>query len=102
MPISLSPDMAGEYARDLFVVLAVSLLLSWILALVHVPIHSNSYLKLNVKETSEEVFNSPLYKKFRSMLMVFLRHRLITLSCVVGVLLVSVACFQLLPQTFFP
>ena len=70
MPISLSPDMAGEYARDLFVVLAVSLLLSWILALVHVPIHSNSYLKLNVKETSEEVFNSPLYKKFRSMLMV--------------------------------
>lgn len=102
MPISLSPDMAGEYARDLFVVLAVSLLLSWVLALVHVPIHANSYLKLTAQKASEEVFNSPLYMKFRRMLMVFLRHRFITLACVVGVLLVSMACFQLLPQTFFP
>ena len=49
MPISLSPDMAGEYARDLFVVLAVSLLLSWVLALVHVPIHANSYLSLTIR-----------------------------------------------------
>lgn len=102
MPISLSPDMAGEYARDLFVVLAVSLLLSWVLALVHVPIHANSYLKLDNKVSSDEVFNSPLYCKFRSMLMVFLRHRFITLACVLALLLVSMACFQLLPQTFFP
>lgn len=102
MPISLSPDMAGEYARDLFVVLAVSLLLSWVLALVHVPIHANSYLKLDNKVSSDEVFNSPLYRKFRSMLMVFLRHRFITLACVVALLLVSMACFRLLPQTFFP
>lgn len=102
MPISLSPDMAGEYARDLFVVLAVSLLLSWVLALVHVPIHANSYLKLDNKVSSDEVFNSPLYRKFRSMLMVFLRHRFITLSCVVVLLLISMACFRLLPQTFFP
>lgn len=102
MPISLSPDMAGEYARDLFVVLAVSLLLSWVLALVHVPIHANSYLKLDSQDSCEEVFNSPLYRKFRGMLMVFLRHRFITLLCVVGVLLVSMACFRFLPQTFFP
>ena len=102
MPISLSPDMAGEYARDLFVVLAVSLLLSWVLALVHVPIHANSYLKLDNNVSSDEVFNSPLYRKFRSMLMVFLRHRFITLTCVVALLLVSMACFRLLPQTFFP
>ena len=102
MPISLSPDMAGEYARDLFVVLAVSLLLSWVLALVHVPIHANSYLKLDNKISSDEVFNSPLYRKFRSMLMVFLRHRFITLTCVVALLLISMACFRLLPQTFFP
>ena len=102
MPISLSPDMAGEYARDLFVVLAVSLLLSWVLALVHVPIHANSYLKLDNNVSSDEVFNSPLYRKFRSMLMVFLRHRFITLTCVVALLLISMACFRLLPQTFFP
>ena len=35
LPIYLSPDTAGVYVRDLFIVLAVSLLLSWILALVN-------------------------------------------------------------------
>ncbi|HZJ79707.1 MAG TPA: efflux RND transporter permease subunit [Dysgonamonadaceae bacterium] len=39
-PIFLSPDTAGVYVRDLFIVLAVSLMLSWILALTLVPIHA--------------------------------------------------------------
>ncbi len=38
LPIFLSPDTAGIYVRDLFIVLAVSLMLSWVLALTHVPI----------------------------------------------------------------
>lgn len=40
-PIFLSPDTAGVYVRDLFIVLAVSLMLSWILALTLVPIHAS-------------------------------------------------------------
>lgn len=39
-PIFLSPDTAGVYVRDLFIVLAVSLMISWILALTLVPIHA--------------------------------------------------------------
>lgn len=38
LPIFLSPDTTGAYVRDLFIVIAISLLLSWILALVHVPL----------------------------------------------------------------
>ena len=44
LPIFMSPDTAGVYTRDLFIVLAVSLLLSWVLALVHVPLMANRYL----------------------------------------------------------
>lgn len=102
MPVSLSPDMAGEYARDLFIVLAVSLLLSWILALVHVPIHCGSYLKLKHDATNQDVFDTPLYRKFRSMLSLLLKHKLITISCILGLLVISFACFRILPQTFFP
>ena len=36
-PIALSPDVAGQYVRDLFIVLCVSLLLSWLLALTQIP-----------------------------------------------------------------
>ena len=45
LPIFLSPDTAGVYTRDLFIVLAVSLMLSWVLALVHVPLMADRRLK---------------------------------------------------------
>jgi multidrug efflux pump subunit AcrB len=44
-PIFVSPDTAGVYVHDLFIVIAVSLLLSWVLALTHVPIMADSLLK---------------------------------------------------------
>ena len=44
-PIFMSPDSAGVYVRDLFIVIAVSLLLSWVLALVHVPLMAESMLR---------------------------------------------------------
>ena len=44
LPIYMSPDTAGVYVRDLFIVLGVSLLLSWVLALIHVPLMANRRL----------------------------------------------------------
>ena len=102
MPVSLSPDMAGEYARDLFIVLAVSLFLSWILALVHVPIHSEHYLKIKTADDNTNIFNTPLYRKFRGMLTFLLHHKAGTIIGIVLLLIVSVCCFSFLPQTFFP
>ncbi len=45
-PLYLSPDTAGVYVRDLFIVLAVSLMLSWVLALLHVPLMCDKQLKV--------------------------------------------------------
>ena len=36
------------------------------------------------------------------MLLLLLRHKAITISCIVGLLAVSAVCFRFLPQTFFP
>ena len=102
MPVSLSPDMAGEYARDLFIVLAVSLLLSWVLALVHVPIHCANYLKIKPFAEDSKVFDSPLYKSFRKILTILLHHKICTVSCIAALLVLSFWCFRFLPQTFFP
>jgi multidrug efflux pump subunit AcrB len=44
LPLFLSPDTAGVYVRDLFIVLAVSLLLSWLLALTLAPVQANAML----------------------------------------------------------
>ena len=102
MPVSLSPDMAGEYARDLFIVLAVSLLLSWILALVHVPVHCENYLRIKPASEGKVIFDAPLYRQFRKMLAFLLHHKAGTVAGIAFLLFVSVWCFQFLPQTFFP
>ncbi|MFI3263944.1 MAG: efflux RND transporter permease subunit [Rikenellaceae bacterium] len=53
-PIFLSPDTAGVYVRDLFIVLAVSLMLSWILSLTMVPLQAKTLLcGVTVKEESK-------------------------------------------------
>lgn len=61
-PVYLSPDTAGVYVRDLFIVLAVSLLLSWILALVHVPLMADHLLKGSRNAADGEKRRSALWK----------------------------------------
>lgn len=64
----LSPDSAGVYVRDLFIVIAVSLLLSWVLALVHVPLMADKMLKgakYEKADTDKSMYDGWLYRFLR-------------------------------------
>ena len=105
-PIFMSPDMAGTYVRDLFIVLAVSLLLSWILALTHVPVHCDLTLRYpkgsGTANENKDPFDSKIYRWFRRVLDHVLSHRLIAVGIAVILVLGSVWCYQYIPQMFFP
>ncbi|MDR2037213.1 MAG: efflux RND transporter permease subunit, partial [Bacteroidales bacterium] len=101
-PIFLSPDTAGIYVRDLFIVLAVSLLLSWVLALTLVPIHANKTLKIKESKIDKDPFDNKYYRLLRRILTWVLSHRITSLSIGVVMVLISVFCYRLLPQGFFP
>lgn len=103
-PIFMSPDMAGSYVRDLFIVLAVSLLLSWILALTLVPVHAGHTLKLPVKmqQEGQEMFGTPIYRFSRKVLDFVLAHRWMTVGLAVALIILSLWCFRYIPQMFFP
>ncbi|MDH8702673.1 multidrug efflux pump subunit AcrB [Dysgonomonadaceae bacterium PH5-43] len=101
-PIYLSPDTAGIYVRDLFIVLAVSLIISWILALVYVPIQADRMIKASNDKSNEDPFASKGYKALRKVLTWTLNNRTITISCTVILLFVALLCYRLLPQGFFP
>ncbi len=101
-PIFLSPDQAGVYVRDLFIVLAVSLLLSWILALTHVPIMANNLFKnIRVKSVAE-MHNSKFYRALRTTLSWCLNHKTITVLIAIFLVGSSIYCYRFLPQGFFP
>lgn len=101
-PIFLSPDTAGIYVRDLFIVLAVSLLLSWILALVYVPLQAKNFLKVKKEKDGKDPFDNKYYKALRKVLTWVLCHRSVTIGVTVVLLFISLICYRFLPQGFFP
>lgn len=102
LPIFLSPDTAGIYVRDLFIVLAVSLLLSWVLALTMIPILADRSIKIKEGRNQKDPYDNKYYRALRKVLNWTLSHRLITLGTGLVLVIISLYCYRFLPQGFFP
>lgn len=105
--IYLSPDSAGEYAGDLFLVLCVSLLASWVLALVQVPVCASAWLPKKVSGKTDDnkdtpVLNSSLHRTVRKTVSFLIAHRWATI--VVAALVLGASCYGLtkVKNLFFP
>lgn len=101
LPVFLSPDTAGVYVRDLFIVLAVSLLLSWVLALIHVPLMADRWLKPKVND-KEELYSGKVYDWLRSSLNYTLRHKVSSVAVAIGLVLLSLYGYRFMKNAFFP
>ncbi len=101
-PIFLSPDTAGVYVRDLFIVLAVSLLLSWVLALTQVPMNAEKLLKVKPAAPGSKPFDSKPYRMLRKLLTYVLLHKTATVVLAILLFCISAYCYRFLPQVFFP
>ena len=105
LPIFMSPDTAGVYVRDLFIVIAVSLLLSWILALIHVPVMCQRMLKqvkTSKDEQGKELYKGKSYDVLQKVLEFCLKHRKTTIIGAFVLLGFSAFCYQFVDQAFFP
>ncbi len=103
LPIFLSPDTTGDYVRDLFIVLAVSLLLSWVLALTHIPVYADKRFKEMPKgDEPKELYTGRVYVWFRKALNFMLSHKVLTVSFTVALLVLSGFLFRYVKQGFFP
>lgn len=104
LPIYMSPDTTGEYVRDLFIVLAVSLWLSWVLALAYVPIQADRAFKAKPVQPgiNDNPFNGRVYRKYQSLLRFSIRNRWAFVIATVILLVVSVYSYRFIQQGFFP
>ncbi|MGM9842204.1 MAG: efflux RND transporter permease subunit [Candidatus Limisoma sp.] len=102
LPVFLSPDTAGVYVRDLFIVLAVSLMLSWILALVHVPLMADNWIKTHKTADAKAKSDGIAYQWLRNSLTFCLRHRIATI--VIALILVGLSGYGygFMRHGFFP
>ncbi len=102
LPIFLSPDTAGVYVRDLFIVMAVSLLLSWLLALLHVPIMADKMLKVEKDKADTALYTGKAYTVLSKILGFGLNHRLLVILMAVVLFVGSAVSYKFLNQAFFP
>ena len=131
LPVFLSDDAAGTYARDLFAVLCISLFISWALAMTQVPLFAGKMLKAkdmaasekdltegqkdvaedekdlaegqkDLTESKNELFSGTGYRKFRKLLLRLLHYK--TAVLVTGFILLGLAAFNFdnIKKAFFP
>ncbi len=108
LPVGLSPDTIGEYASDLFYVLAISLLVSWVLALTQIPIFASKMLPPRHSERKRRVEKanpngeSAIHRFIRGSLNLFMDRKITTFTISMGCLLLSIWGFTLIKVKFFP
>lgn len=103
--VFLSPDSAGEYAHDLFLVLCVSLLASWVLALVQVPVCAKNWLPESMYDNAaanNKVMDSAVHRFVRRAIMFLIEHKKTTIAVSVIALLLSVYGMTRVKNLFFP
>jgi multidrug efflux pump subunit AcrB len=101
IPIGLNSSQAGEYTYTLFIVIGVSLLVSWIVAVLFAPLLGVTLLPATMKhKTAEEP--GPVMRVFGRALLAAMRFRWLTI--VITVVLFAVALFGMtfVERQFFP
>ena len=102
LPLYLAPSSVAEIVKPLFVVLAISLGLSWVLALTQTTVFGNFILKSKAKNAGKDPYDKPFYHKFEKILSVLIRQKIVTLGSMIALFVVSLVVMGMMPQNFFP
>lgn len=128
LPIATAQSGTGEYTRSIFQVVTIALIVSWIAAVLFVPYLGEKllpdftkqqqkaawYLRLwarlrkqpapVVEEhgTHHDPYQSRFYQSFRNVVEICITYRKTVIAITVGIFVLSVAMFKLVPQQFFP
>ena len=99
--IGLSPDASGEFLFSLFAVIAISLLLSWLLALTATPLLGHYFFKQG-KEGGKDAYSGLLFRTYGAILRASLKLRWLVVAGLVGITAVCFIGFGQVKQQFFP
>jgi multidrug efflux pump subunit AcrB len=97
LPLQLAPSSVAEIIRPLFVVVAMSLFASWVLALSQVPLMSVTMLRFRCGDDRPQ--RVEWFGRFVSFV---LRHRWATMIISVVIFAISIFAMAHMPQNFFP
>ncbi|MFA6051727.1 MAG: efflux RND transporter permease subunit [Methylobacter sp.] len=103
LPVGLAESQAGEYTVSIFQVMGISLLLSWIGAVVFTPYLGFLLLKVQPHSThDQDLFDTPFYNRLRHWVAWCVEHRKKVIIATVVLFGIGVATLSQVPEQFFP
>lgn len=132
LPIATAASSTGEYTRSIFQVVTIALVVSWFAAVLFVPYlgdkllpdfnqqpqqvtwyqHLWARLRKQPQAQSESIqhrideqhdpYQTKAYQKFRSVVNLCLTYRKTVIAATVGIFILSIMLFKIVPQQFFP
>lgn len=104
MPVGFAASKAGEYCRNLFWVVCIALLASWIVAVTFTP-YLGVKLLPNIPPLQHgyaDIYETPNYQRLRRIIVWSAEHKFLVAGAVVLIFFASLFGVGLLKQQFFP
>ena len=98
LPLQLAPSSVAEIIKPLFIVVTLSLLTSWLLALTQVPLMNLTLLRPTTQRDND-------YERaawFRPIVAMLIRFRWVVVTIAVALFALSLMSIDQMPQNFFP
>ncbi|QIL79013.1 efflux RND transporter permease subunit [Diaphorobacter sp. HDW4A] len=105
LPIGIAKSVTGEYTFAIFAVTVIALVLSWLVSVYFVPYLGTLLLKVKPHDPNappHELFDSPFYARFRSVVGWCVDHRWITIIATILIFAAGIMGMGKVQQQFFP
>jgi len=104
MPNGFAKSSAGEYTSNMFWIVGIALIASWIVAVVFTPYLGVKLLPDIPKHEGGHaaIYDTPRYNQFRQLLGTVIRRKWLVAGSVVGAFVIAVLGMGLVKKQFFP
>lgn len=104
MPNGFARSTAGEYTSNMFWIVGIALIASWIVAVVFTP-----YLGVKILPNFKKIegghtaiYDTPRYNRFRQILELVIARKWLVASSVIGLFVLAIGGMALVKKQFFP
>ena len=104
MPNGFARSTAGEYTSNMFWIVGIALIASWVVAVVFTPYLGVKMLPetKKIEGGHDAIYNTPRYNRFRELLEKIIARKWLVAGSVVGLFVLAVLGMAVVKKQFFP
>ncbi len=101
LPVGLAKSSAGEYTLSICIVVTLSLLVSWVVAVIFTPFIGYHLLQEH-RHVAEPLYQNAFYTRFRKLVIACIERRKLVIAATLLLFLLALLGFTRVDQQFFP